>query len=79
MSDPVIAAKKPAVVELAPGTYFWCRCGKSANQPYCDGSHAGTDFRPVKLEITETRHVALCQCKMTAKAPYCDGTHNRLD
>ena len=82
MSDqePVVAQKSPYEVELEAGQLqFGCACGQSQNQPYCDGSHAGTEFRPEKIEIVATRRVALCQCKMTEKSPYCDGTHSRLD
>ena len=79
MPDPVIAQKTPYVVELEPGKYFWCACGESENQPYCDGSHKGTDFRPVMIEVEETRRVALCGCKQTAGQPMCDGTHAQLD
>jgi len=75
MSEPTIAAKEPAVLELEPGTYYWCTCGKSANQPFCDGSHEGTDFVPHELEITRKQTVALCQCKHTKKPPFCDGSH----
>ncbi|MCZ6508014.1 MAG: CDGSH iron-sulfur domain-containing protein [Acidobacteria bacterium] len=75
MSDPVIAQRFPYVLELEPGNYFWCACGKSANQPYCDGSHKGSDFRPVLLEVTESRRVALCGCKHTGSQPLCDGSH----
>ena len=78
MSKPVIAEKLPAVVALEAGVYFWCACGRSANQPYCDGSHAGTGFEPVKLEIEEPRRVALCQCKYTGNSPFCDGEHKNL-
>jgi len=71
--------KSPYVVELEPGTYWWCACGKSKSQPFCDGSHKGTDFSPVELKITEKKKVGLCGCKQTNNAPSCDGTHNRLD
>jgi len=78
MSKPTIAAKQPAVLELEPGTYYWCACGKSANQPFCDGSHEGTPFTPQVLEISEKKTVALCQCKRTKTPPFCDGSHAEL-
>jgi CDGSH-type Zn-finger protein len=75
MSDPVVAERRPAVLELDPGTYWWCACGRSASQPFCDGSHKGTGFTPQKFEITERERVALCQCKHSKNTPYCDGSH----
>lgn len=78
MPDPVIADRRPAVLELEPGTYRWCRCGSSKNQPYCDGSHQGTGFSPLAFTLTEKKKVALCQCKHTKNPPYCDGTHRTL-
>ena len=78
MSNPTIADNKPAVLTLEPGTYYWCSCGESSNQPYCDGSHAGTEFTPLAIEIAETKQVALCNCKYTENKPFCDGTHAKL-
>lgn len=78
MSEPVIAAKMPAVLELEKGTYYWCACGRSQNQPFCDGSHAGTGFEPIRYELEEDRRVALCQCKHTGNSPLCDGQHKHL-
>lgn len=78
MSEPICAKKGPYCEDLKEGTYWWCSCGKSQKQPFCDGSHRGTDFSPIKVEIEEARTVYLCGCKKAAKAPFCDGTHNKL-
>ena len=78
MSEPKIAKKEPAILELDTGTYYWCACGHSKNQPFCDGSHKGTEFNPVEFKIEDKKKVALCQCKKTNNKPFCDGTHKNL-
>jgi CDGSH-type Zn-finger protein len=78
MAEPEVAQKAPYALELAAGTYWWCACGRSKDQPFCDGSHKGTGFTPVKFEFTETTKVWLCGCKHSADTPYCDGTHKSL-
>jgi CDGSH-type Zn-finger protein len=70
-----IAQKEPYVVELEAGTYFWCACGRSQNQPFCDNSHQGTGIMPRRLKLEEKQEVALCGCKHTGKPPFCDGQH----
>ena len=78
MADPTVAQKAPFAVDLEPGTYWWCACGRSQTQPFCDGSHKGTGFAPQKLEITEKKTVWLCGCKHTGNRPHCDGSHKDL-
>lgn len=78
MTDPVRAADTPFAVEVEEGkSYFWCACGKSAKQPFCDGSHNGTEFTPVKYDAAESKKVFFCGCKATANQPMCDGTHSK--
>ena len=80
MSKPVIADRRPAVLELEAGSYWWCVCGLSKTQPFCDGAHKAEGvFSPLKFELSESRRVALCQCKCTDKQPFCDGTHSSLE
>ena len=79
MSNPKIADKKPIKVELTKGEeQYWCACGLSNNQPYCDGSHRTTDITPLKFEATDSGEAYLCMCKHSKNAPYCDGTHAKL-
>jgi CDGSH-type Zn-finger protein/mannose-6-phosphate isomerase-like protein (cupin superfamily) len=78
-NTPTIARLKPCLETLTAGrSYFWCRCGLSRKQPYCDGSHASTQFEPQKFVAVMSGEHLLCACKHTATAPYCDGTHCNL-
>ncbi|WP_371225036.1 CDGSH iron-sulfur domain-containing protein [Roseovarius sp. 2305UL8-3] len=79
MSTPEIAQKAPYPVEVEAGkNYFWCACGKSSKQPFCDGSHKDTDFSPVKYTAEKDGKVFFCGCKATGKTPVCDGSHAKL-
>jgi len=71
--------KLPMMMELEPGTYYWCSCGKTANEPFCDGSHKGTNFLPVEFVVNVKKKVGICTCRRTKKTPYCDGTHAKAD
>jgi len=80
MSNPVIANNKPIAVDLEKDKeYYFCVCGRSDNQPFCDGSHKGSSFKPKRFVAEEPGQAYLCRCKHTANAPYCDGTHKQFD
>lgn len=78
MTEPLIAAKAPARLTLEAGTYYWCACGRSKKQPFCDGSHQGTGLEPLAFEVTQQQEVVLCLCKHSKTPPYCDGSHKSL-
>jgi CDGSH-type Zn-finger protein len=78
MSEPIIFQKFPFVQKVEPGAYWWCACGRSQTQPFCDGSHKGTGLGPGKIEITEAKTVAWCGCKHSKNPPFCDGSHKQL-
>jgi CDGSH iron-sulfur domain-containing protein 3 len=78
MEKPIIFKKSPIKMKMLPGTYYWCACGKSKNQPFCDGSHQGGIFSPIKVEINEEKEVYWCSCKHSKTKPWCDGTHRDL-
>jgi CDGSH-type Zn-finger protein len=78
MSEALMAKKGPFVVELEPGDYWYCACGRSAGQPFCDGSHQGTGLAPKKFTVKTKQTVGLCGCRKGAGQPFCDGTHKKL-
>ena len=78
VSKLVPTKKQPFVVKLARGDYYWCACGLSKRQPYCDGSHRTTLVTPMKVAQTADGEVKLCGCKQSATKPYCDCTHEDL-
>ena len=70
--------KRPIVEKAEAKSYWWCTCGESINQPFCDGSHKGSNFVPKQIIIKESKTIAWCTCKETANPPYCDGSHSKL-
>lgn len=78
-NEAVIAQKSPYATEVKEGeTYYWCACGRSKSQPFCDGSHEGTGIEPQPFTAEKTETVYLCGCKHSKNAPFCDGAHNDL-
>jgi CDGSH-type Zn-finger protein len=78
MTEPNVPQKSPYIVDVQPGKYWWCSCGKSNKQPFCDGSHKGSEFKPMMVEFTEAKKIAFCGCKNSANKPFCDGSHRNL-
>jgi CDGSH-type Zn-finger protein len=75
MTEPQIAQRGPYVQDEQPGRKVWCACGRSAGQPFCDGSHRGTGIMPIAVEIEVAEKVAWCGCKHSGSKPFCDGSH----
>ncbi len=79
MADPTIAQRSPFRFDVTKGkSYWWCACGRSQKQPFCDGSHKGSEFAPMKYDAAKSEKLWFCACKATGKAPLCDGSHKKL-
>ena len=78
MTKGIKAGNSAIAVEVEKDkSYFWCLCGKSSKQPFCDGSHKGSEFKPVLFKADETKKMFFCTCKQTSNQPFCDGSHNK--
>ena len=78
MKQPIRAGDSAIPLEVEEGkSYFWCSCGKSSKQPLCDGSHKGTEFKPIAFKADVTKKLFFCACKQTKNQPFCDGSHNK--
>ena len=79
MTDPEIGGRAQIAVDVEAGqVYWWCACGRSRNQPFCDGSHKTTSFTPIEYKAEKTGKVFFCICKRSNKKPLCDGSHKKL-
>ena len=77
--EPLMTQKEPYEVEVSEGeTYYWCACGRSKNQPFCDGTHEGTGIEPIAFQAEKSETAYLCGCRKSGNKPFCDGTHNSL-
>ena len=76
---PEIAGRQPIEISVEAGkSYWWCACGRSKKQPFCDGSHKGSEFSPIEYKAAAAGEIAFCACKRSGKKPTCDGTHKTL-
>ena len=79
MSEPIPAQKAPYEIDVESGKeYWWCACGRSATQPFCDGAHKAVGLRPLMFKAEKDEKVWLCGCKATSGKPFCDGTHGKI-
>jgi len=79
MPNPKVAGNAPIRIELEAGKkYFWCSCGESSNQPWCDGGHKGSDFTPMMITVEQTKMYSMCTCKQSDRPQFCDGSHKDL-
>lgn len=79
MATPKVVAKQPIQIDLEVGEHYWCACGHSKSQPFCDGSHRGTGIEPLAFTVDEAQEAHLCMCKYTKNPPFCDGSHSHID